>query len=215
MISNFKFQNSNPKGFSLIELLLALAIGMLVMIAATSMLFFVGQLWHQSEDLTQFEEHTESVSQFLEHIFESSGESVAWETLPGNTTLDDEMLSIRVSGELPLFRLEDNSIVASAQVYLQVVADRGLVIDWQTDEQADENENHLNQTVLSKWVKSIEYAYYDLEDDKWEKSAEMEEDDDGNAQIPDFIKLAFLHDDGREALTYVMLPNANAGVPSF
>lgn len=202
-------------GFSLIELLLALTIGMLVMIGATSMLFFVGQLWQTSENMTQFEEHTESVSQFLEHIFESSRERVVWETLPGNTTLDDELLSLRVSGELPLFWLEDNSVVASAQAYLRVVADKGLILDWQTDEQADENQNKLNHTVLSQWVKSMEYAYYDLEDDQWEHAADKVEDDEGNPKMPNFIKLTFMHHDGREAQTYVMLPNANAGVPTF
>jgi len=206
------------RAFTLIELLLALAIGMLVMIAATSMLFFVGQLWQQSEELTQFEEHTESVTQFLEHIFAGNqvgGDGSLWKTVPGETTMEDEVLSVRVSGELPLFALEDNSVIASANVYLRVVSGKGLVIDWQTDEQAAENQNKTNQTVISRWVQSMEYAYYDLENDKWEHAAEMIENDEGAPQIPSFIKLSFVREDGREATSYVMLPSIHSGVPSF
>ena len=213
------------RGFTLIEVLLALSIGMMVMTAASGMLFYVGQLWQNSETATQFEEHTESVSQFLEYILKSGSAEVAtnsnsrsglaWRKLPGSTTLDGEFLSFRVSGDLPLFQLEKSGAVADALVFLHLVEGKGLVLDWQTDVQIQENDKIASQTVLSRWVTAIEYHYYDLEDDNWEASDRMEEDERSQPRFPSYIKLKFTHTDSREAETYVLLPYTNGGFPSF
>lgn len=219
-------------GFTLIEILLAVSIGMMVMMAAAGMLFFVGQLWHHSESHTTFEQHTENVSQFLEHIFEaSSGSSsdneqggnqnggdegpVAWRNLPGDTSLEDQLLSFRVSGELPLFYMEDAARIEEVTAFLKLEQGKGLVLNWQTDDQIREDSDEINQTILSPRVSKLEFYYYDREDNSWTQSEEQEENDDGQPLIPDFVKLSFNHEDGRTDETFVILPNANAGVPSF
>lgn len=276
--------------FTLIEIVLAVAIGGLILAAASEFLFSMANLWAQAETEPLFDEHVESVSQFLEYTFDSTNvqkasgasastgtqngsgnqnqngtdsnntdgntsnssssnrrflthsndsnrsgngvggnntsggnggsaqepatEGISWKKIPGAQNLADEVIAFRVSGELPVF-VEENGFVLEVDAYLNLDKEKGLLLTWQTDLQKNEDSEETYETLLSPWVTQLEYHYFDFEDNEWTASEEMEDDENGEPQTPDFIKLKFVHDDSREREVFILLPNGEAYVPQF
>ena len=66
-----KIQNRKSKirrgGFTLLEILLALALIGLLLVAMNTFVFSMGELWGQRTDVRLFEQHVRAVSRFLEH----------------------------------------------------------------------------------------------------------------------------------------------------
>ena len=55
------------RGFTLLEILLALALVALLLVSLNTFVFSMGELWGQNADVRLFERHTGAVTRFLEH----------------------------------------------------------------------------------------------------------------------------------------------------
>jgi len=53
-------------GFTLLEILLALALVALVLVSMNTFVFSMGELWGRNADLRLFDQHTRAVTRFLE-----------------------------------------------------------------------------------------------------------------------------------------------------
>lgn len=216
-----RIETKKRSGFSLIEVLLAVAIGAMIMTAATSLLFSTSHLWFESENLTVVDEHVVSLTHFVEHAFsaaevneESDSGAISWGKIPGDFSIDGDLLTFRLTGDLPIF-VEEGSFLPEVNCYLKFREDQGLYLIWQSDAMAEENAEDFRETLLSPWVKEMLYCYYDEEAESWDSSDKMESDQDGNPKIPEFLKLKFISDDSTEQESFILLPNANSNVPSY
>lgn len=238
------------KGFTLIEVLMAVLLGGLILTAAASFVFGIFHLTIVAEKEPMFEEHVDATSRFLEFAFSSAlpaeentnrntsaneggegsdqrqqpdtpnpndssskGSAVAWKRIPGESGLNPEALSFRLSGDLPIFVHEEQAFLPDVECWLVFNEDEGLVLRWRTDEMAEESDDETLTAVISPFVDSLTYWYYDQEDDRWEDSDEAEEADEGGKRMPDFIVLTYKHPDEREAKRQLLLPASDSDYP--
>ncbi|MGJ8650096.1 MAG: PulJ/GspJ family protein [Opitutaceae bacterium] len=83
---NSKFDNQSPKrAFTLLEVILAIAITGFVLAAATSFVVSISRIWVDREERHFFEDHVDGVTEFLNACFTSAGMEVAL----GDSTTDN------------------------------------------------------------------------------------------------------------------------------
>ncbi|MEM9226486.1 MAG: prepilin-type N-terminal cleavage/methylation domain-containing protein [Verrucomicrobiota bacterium] len=216
---------SRRRGFTLIEILMAIFLGGLILLAASSYLFALFNIKLKLEERPAYEEHVKGVIRFLDYAFiaaeppegesgeDRQGGTVTFAKYPGADLATDESLSFRLSGELPLF-VDPEEYLSTLTCYLVFNDDDGLSLIWQSDSMAEEDDDDLRRTQLSPYVTSLIYAYYDAEDESWEESEEPEQSDNGGLELPDMIKLVFTHPETEAELTFTLiLPPEENDVP--
>ncbi|WOO40037.1 PulJ/GspJ family protein [Rubellicoccus peritrichatus] len=233
----------HQRGFTLVEILMAVALGGLILVSASAFLMGVFNLSLIAEREPLFEEHVDSTTRFLEYAFSTAlpvpegavNEEVQGTNNQRNTNNqsnsgDDSRPKIswqRIPGEIGLnpealsFRLPgdipifvaEDSYLPEVSCYLVFKDGEGLLLRWRTDEMASEDDDETLTSVISPYVTELIYYYYDREDDKWEDSDEAEQSDEGETMMPDFIGLSFVYPDGREAKRQVLLPAVDSERP--
>lgn len=204
-------------GFSLVEVLLALSIGGLVLIAATALLVTISQAWaNRPATRDAFDAHVNGVSHFLTAVLEEA--SVSSFALPKDKRVDlqypvgfsdaeDPLIHFYLREAPPLFFSPYGS-ATRVHGYLYVHEQEGVSILWFSELQEleknddgrmePEDEDELFKTLVSPFCTEIFYCYYgdegaDPEDIKeWEIDTELEESEKGDGyRIPSFVKLVF------------------------
>jgi len=228
------------KGFSLVEVLLALAIGGLILTAATALLVTISQAWaNRPATRDAFDAHVNGVANFLTAMLEeatlpeginSAKKAISLDRVPGFSETDDPLVRFYLREAPPLFFWPEPGAVASrVHGFLQVDKRDGLRLLWYSDLQEleknekgirePEDEDELFCTVISPFCTEVFYCYYGDKDDsdndlkKWEITDELEEDiNDGDFRLPAFVKLVFKWDE--ENLERVVSLAIDRPVPS-
>lgn len=209
------------KGFSLVEVLLALSIGGLVLIAATALLVTISQAWaNRPATRDAFDAHVNGVSHFLTAVLEEA--SVSSFALPKDQRVDlqypvgfsdaeDPLIHFYLREAPPLFFSPYGS-ANRVHGYLYPDEQDGLSILWFSELQElekndqgrmePEDEDELRKTLVSPFCEEIYYCYYGEEDaapddiKEWEIKNELEESEKTDGyRIPAFVKLVFRWDD--------------------
>ncbi|WP_309397411.1 prepilin-type N-terminal cleavage/methylation domain-containing protein [Cerasicoccus maritimus] len=222
MDTNRSFQGhhrrSRMAGFTLIEVLLVVGLSSLLLTAAVSLVFGLMSLKTSAEGAPQRDEHIANVRRFMEYAFaeaqpienlgdeggEAPEDAVSWRQLPGLSGLNEMALAFRLPGKIPL--LSDNELYApEVDCYLRFVEDEGLYLYWQSDAMASEDTDDLRRSLVSPLVTKLEYLWYDENDERWDVSEEMEDNDEGENTAPQFIRLSFGQDKKNKAVTALLL----------
>ena len=208
---------NKKQGFSMVEVLLALAIGGLVLTAATSLLITISNAWaNRPATRDAFDAHVNGVANFLSAIIEEA-------TLPtlsraGDHTVDLQRPVGYSDSEDPLihFFLREGppllvwpvGTVSRVHCFFHFEESEGLSLLWYSELQElekndegkmePEDEDDLFKTKISPFCTEIFYCYYGEEnansDDlkEWEIVTDLEENiQTGKYRIPDFMKLVF------------------------
>ncbi|MEO0795333.1 MAG: prepilin-type N-terminal cleavage/methylation domain-containing protein [Verrucomicrobiota bacterium] len=223
------------RGFTLIEVILVVALGGVLLLSAASLVFGMFQLKVAVDSAPQQDEHIANLRRFLEYAFtqakpiNNTGEQgidggaangdddtaeppVAWKNLPGTSDLNEMTLAFRLPGDVPLF-VDDAQYLPAVDCYLVFEEGEGLYLHWQSDAMADEDTDDLRTTLLSPLVTKVEYYWYDAEDEDWEISEESEENDEGEETVPDFIRLTFVGDRDNPPTALLLLPPSDPEIP--
>jgi prepilin-type N-terminal cleavage/methylation domain-containing protein len=210
-------------GFSLVEVLLALAIGGLILTAATSLLVTISQAWaNRPATRDAFDAHVNGVANFLTAMLEeatlrdglnSQKKAITLDRAPGFSESDDPLVRFYLREAPPLFFWpEPGSVASRVHVFLQIDEREGLRLLWYSDLQdleknekgirEPEDDDELFCTVVSPFCTEVFYCYYGDEDDtdndlkRWEIVDELDEDiDSGDFRLPAFAKLVFKWDE--------------------
>ena len=207
----------NKRGFSMIELLLAMAIGGMLLVGAVSLLVTVSQAWaNRPATRDAFDAHVNGVANFLHATLEEASLPQANRT--GNSVVDlqrpvgfsdsDEPLVHFYLREAPPLFVWPNGVATRVHTYLYFDDREGLSFLWFSELQEleknekgklePEDESDLRKTPISSFCDEIFYCYYGDEDDKerdikeWKVEDDLEENiQSGKFRIPAFIKLVF------------------------
>ena len=173
-------------GFSLVEVLLALAIGGLILTAATSLLVTISQAWaNRPATRDAFDAHVNGVANFLTAMLEeatltdglnSQKKAITLDRAPGFSESDDPLVRFYLREAPPLFFWpEPGSVASRVHVFLQVDDRDGLRLLWYSDLQdleknekgirEPEDDDELFCTVVSPFCTEVFYCYYGDEDD--------------------------------------------------
>ncbi len=215
--------NKNNTGFTLIEMLLTLAIVGTVMTALSFHIFALSQIWLDDTEHDFFEQHAEGVAMFLNTALaqsqpapEEGAESfpVQWARPPDWSEFQPPLLMFRQTEAPPLF-VREGIRLPDVVCYLHFDSRDGLSFLWYSELQEEfERVDDLFRTRLSEWVKRIEYCYYDAETDQWDTVERPLEDNDDAYLLPQFLRLHFEYED-ESTVRNVFLPQSNRDVPLF
>ncbi|MBG29002.1 MAG: hypothetical protein CMI31_03220 [Opitutae bacterium] len=214
------------KGFTLIEVLLALAVASLILIAATSLLVTLSRAWAERPAAREaFDAHVNGVARFLTTTL---SKAVPTPLLPNEPAirLDRPIGLDEIDAPLISFSLKDappvlywpREATAGVTCFLSFDEEEGLSILWFSSLQEMEpdaggklalkDEDQLFKTLLSPLVSQVSYCYYGEEDDPPEAEKEWREEDEleenlaaDKYRMPTFLKLFFQNDDAERIIT--------------
>ena len=208
-----------PRGFSLIEVLLALAIGGILLMTASSLLVTISQAWaNRPATRDAFDAHVNGVAHFLTAVLEEASHEgsdvksteVIKLSLPvGFSESDDPLIKFYLR-EAPPFFYWPHGFACRVHSYLLFEEDEGLYFLWYSDLQEMEkgedgtpqlvDEDEIFRSLISPYFKEVYYCYFGEEEDSetadqdkhWYIESELEENiNTGKFRLPEFIKIVF------------------------
>jgi prepilin-type N-terminal cleavage/methylation domain-containing protein len=179
-----------PRGFTFLEVTVAIALLSMVLFAGGQILFSMLQALEIAQTSPRHSQHADSVARFLTESFQqcveraaSRSESPAWKVPPGQS---EEALYFELAGGHPYF-VTSTYPAPNAQAYLVYTKESGLEI-WWTFQQAQatapqggrsnraaRNQNPLLRFELSSFVTDMEYVYA-KEGEGWEYVSATQDD---------------------------------------
>lgn len=211
-------------GFTLLEVMLAVALGAVIMTVATMFVFSMAELWGAGANERLFKKHTRGVSRFFERSMQqassryATGEDAApvfwmdWEG-DGNATVQYLSFELDTSpGALVWPEQPMPSVVCS----LDLDAREGLFLLWRSRLEADFAEEPPRRTLVSPFVKELRYHYIDyaVEYPEWEVLSEPKQNADQSYVIPQRLELVFDYK-GASVPRQLALPTAQKGLPLY
>lgn len=212
---------SMRKGFSLVEVLLALAIGGLVLMAASALLVTISQSWaNRPATRDAFDAHVNGVAHFLTAILEEAtapgfvgkdNHAVGLGRPVGFSESDDPLIRFYLRAAPPLF-FWPYGPATRVHAYMNLDGRDGLNLLWFSElqelemnkkgEREPADEDDLFRTLVSPFCDEMYFCYYGEEDSgpddikDWEIKKDLEENlQSGKFRLPDFIKLVFKWDE--------------------
>ncbi len=210
-----------PPGFSLIEVLLALAVGGIVLMAASSLLVTISQAWaNRPATRDAFDAHVNGIAHFLTAVLEEATnldenskemDAIHLARPVGFSETDDPLLAIYLR-EAPPFFYWPHGLASRVHANLLFEEGEGLYFLWYSELQEMEkdesgqlqlaDEDQLFRTQISPYFDEVFYCYFGdvdapnenipVEEKRWNILPELEENvETGKFRMPDFIKIVF------------------------
>lgn len=209
-----------PKAFTLLELLLSLALVGLLLVAMNQFIFSMGELWGRGVDVRLFEQHVRAVTRFVEQTLHSAAQPTA----KGEQALAIQEIRLPdgPTGSLLTFELLEGSRVLpwpgtplpDVVCALGVRQDRGLVLYWHSRLEQHFADEPPRAAVLTPLVTGLSYDYYDANFNSWQNLPTPQRDRNGQWQLPTRLRLRFTYGKlTRE--TIVTVPPAVQTLPLF
>jgi prepilin-type N-terminal cleavage/methylation domain-containing protein len=185
-------------GFSLIEVLLALALLASLLVALNFFIFSMGEIWGQNRERRLFDQHVRAVTRYVEDLLRRGAMS-AGPASPGLQTT--EILSEH--GTVPLLTFElpagdrvlpwPGDPLPDVRCSLAADAGRGLLVYWQSRWEIGFDREPPRAVVVSPLVTSIGYDYYNREFQAWQNHETPVRDPTGKYEVPTRLRLHFAH----------------------
>ena len=211
-------------GFTVIEILVSLALVGLVLVGLNTFLFSMGELWGRGSDTRLFDQHVRAVSRFLERELRSA----AWPPavpagIPGLKAEEIKAQS-GISGPLLTFELREGSrlfvwpehSLPDVVCALAVRDGAGLMLLWHSRLESDFEDDPPRETVLSPFVTALQYEYYDPDFKSWRSESSLRRSREGGDtyDVPQRLRLSFKQG-GLAQDTTITLPSVAEGLPTF
>lgn len=207
------FPRKSTAAFTLLELLLALALLTLLVTALLTFVFSMGEIWGRGGEKRLFEQHVNAVTRHVESLLLRA----AW---PHGGTAATEPFAVREvraasapSAVLLGFDLLEGDRLLEwpgeplpeVRCQLAVEPGRGLVIYWQSLLEADAGEKAPRTALVSPLVISLTYAYRDPRTGSWRIERSLRRSATNEWLLPNRLVLAF-REDAFEATREITLP---------
>ncbi|MEA2067847.1 MAG: prepilin-type N-terminal cleavage/methylation domain-containing protein [Verrucomicrobiota bacterium] len=200
--------NHRPlRGFTFLELLLAMAISGIILGASGQLMFSFAHFWKQSELEPRYAHHVDGVVSFLQYCFDQSenlsGNQVrrfSWEVPPEETK---PTIHFRLETAPPFFVTE---IRPSPQVDAWVVfdEDQGLSLLWHIPAELTEGKIELLRTPISPWVEDVEVGYLDSVANVWKYESYADDSKSKTRPAPQALRILF-NQNGRAQTRHIRM----------
>ncbi len=210
---------SSPRAFTLVEVVLALALLAAVLYAMSVFMFSMGELWGESRQQRLFEQHVRAVTRHLEGMLQRGalrpkperGLRVA--AAPGISALGAPRLTFELPAGDRILPWPGPPL-PDVECALDVVPERGLVLQWQSRWELGFNTATPRTLVVSPLVRRIDYEYYQPQAQAWQKQSSPVRGARDRWELPSRLWLHFQHD-RFSADTVVRVPAPLAALPAF
>jgi prepilin-type N-terminal cleavage/methylation domain-containing protein len=151
------------RGFTLLEILLSLAILAGVLVALNSLLFGIVGGWGEGRDRRLFDQHRRALARQLGDAVRDAAEA------PGGTPLAIRKQAWAGRGEepRPAWSLPEGGRLATwageplpdVDFTMEVDEEKGLVVGWRSRAEVDGEADRWHEAVVSPFVRRLEFAY--------------------------------------------------------
>ena len=210
-----------PRGFTLIEVLLSMALVGLVLVGLNMFVFSMGELWGRNTDVRLFDQHVRAVTRYLQRELlratlppaaSVNATPVGVQPVTAEGRSQENLVTYMELSGSRILRWPDNPL---PEVFcsLQVRRDQGLFMLWHSD-----LENHFNvdpprEALISPFVTALAYDYFDTDFNKWTTETALRTDPSGNPLAPQRLRITFSYDRlTRQAV--ITVPAAKQGLPN-
>lgn len=212
------FPVRSSRGFTLVEVLVSLAILSMMVTALFTLVFSMGEIWGRRGGKRLFGQHVNAVTRHVESLLRRG----AW---PRGGVGEDEPFTIREvrtsNGNANLVGfdlLEGDRLMRwpeanlpEVECNLGVERDRGLILYWRSRLEKAEKTDPPRSLVISPFVTKISYAYHDANGDSWRKEDDLRRGPAGEWVLPDRLIIVFKQDQFEEQRE-LTLPLGGGGV---
>jgi prepilin-type N-terminal cleavage/methylation domain-containing protein len=207
-------------GFTLLELLLSLALIGMLLVAMNQFIFSMGELWGRGTDVRLFDRHVRAVTRYVDQTLRSTALptalgvqalSVQEIRTPDGTT--EDLLSFELPAGSRVLPWGDTPL-PDVVCALGLRPDQGLILYWHSRFETHFADEPPRATVLSPLVTAVSYDYNNAGFDSWQSYPALQRDASGQWQLPTRLRLRFTY--GRMTReTVVNLPVASQALPLF
>lgn len=208
----------------MLEVMVAVFIGAMLLVATTTLIFSMGELWGKGANVWLFQKHVRGVSRFLEQSIQTTswklpqGEArtpVYWSEWNSREYLNKPLLTFEME-KSPGVLVWPGARLPYVVCSLEFVEDEGLFMLWRSRLEENFDEESPRKTLISPFVKGLKYYYLDYEEEgaEWEVFDQPEKETDGSYTLPQRIELVFEYE-GQEEKRQIVLPAIFNGVPIF
>ena len=210
---------------SLIEVLIALAIAGFVLTSAISFLISISDIWAKREQVYSFYEHADGVTEFLEtsiaqseyikdsetstnlkgnsfssNVIESNPNenlSIDWANPKFFDFNNEPLLKFFIRRETPLLANNYDVLPIENTAYLYLDEEGLSILHHSILQDKFESERDYKRTMLSPFVVSLEYIYWNQENEIWEIENEPieQKNSEEKYEIPNYIKIKFIKEE--------------------
>lgn len=207
-------------GFTLLEILLSLALVSLLLVALNTFVFSMGELWGQRTDVRLFDQHVRAVSRFLEHELraaalppaaQANSRPIALQEIQPQNGMMEKMLTFELPGGSRLFRWPERPL-PEVVCSFQARQNEGLVMLWHSRLEKNFDTDPPRETVITPFVTAMSYDYYDPDTTRWSTETAVKTDPQGQPMTPQRMRLKFAYNKlTRESV--IVLPTPGEGLP--
>jgi prepilin-type N-terminal cleavage/methylation domain-containing protein len=189
--------NARPsRGFTLLETLISLALLAVLMLTINTFLFSMTELWGGKRDQRLFDQHVRAASRLVRETLEMAtiapgAAGVAIKEVADGLGSTEPRLSFLLADAGRLADWPEHPL-PDVDFSLYVDLEKGLALQWQSRLEINRDRTDLHDTILSPFVKSLAYEYYDADLKTWKLEEEPVHDTGGTAwKKPARIHLRF------------------------
>ena len=207
-------------GFTLIEILLALALVALLLIALNTFVFSMSELWGQRTEPRLFDQHVRAVTRFLEHELRAAAlppaarpnsKPIALQEVRPQNGLMEKMLTFELPAGSRLFNWPERPL-PEVVCSFQARPNEGLILLWHSRLEKNFDTDPPRETLVTPLVSGLSYDYYDADTSRWTTETTLKMDSQGQPMTPDRLRLKFTYGKlTRE--TVVTLPTPGEALP--
>jgi prepilin-type N-terminal cleavage/methylation domain-containing protein len=210
------------RGFTLVEMMLALALVGLVMVGLNTFIFSMTELWGRNLEPRRFDQHVRAVTRYLESELRAAAlpptaardrPGIAPAEVRNEAGVTEELLTFELPAGSRLFTWPERPL-PDVVCALAVRREVGLVLLWHSRLERDFESDAPRELVLTPLATGIAYEYYDPAFRKWETVPALRKTATGELERPGRLRLSFTHGAlKRDSL--ITLPTATEGLPVY
>ena len=175
------------RGFTLIETLVSLALLGILLVTLNTFLFSMSELWGGRRDQRLFDQHVRAATRQLSETLTSATVGIG---AKGCSIKDVHGFDGTMTPRLTFLladagRLADwpEAPLPDVDFSLYVQPELGLVLKWQSRLEIERDANDQHETILSPFVTSIAYEYFDADLKRWKIEEEPLRDTGGATYV--------------------------------
>jgi prepilin-type N-terminal cleavage/methylation domain-containing protein len=210
---------SRRSGFTLLEILLALALVGMILVALNTFIFSMGELWGRNSEVRLFNQHVNAVTRFVGDTlqtaaFPPSARANSVPVAPVQVTpqsgVADNLISFYLPAGCRLLNWADRPL-PEVNCSLQARPNDGLYLLWQSDLELNFGTFPPRETLITPLVTALKYDYYDPVGKTWTTVTTLNLDPNNQPLVPERLRLCFSYGKLYRETT-VVVPEALQGL---
>jgi len=209
-------------GFTLLEILISLALVSVVLVSLNTFVFSMGELWGRNSDVRLFDRHVRAVTRFLNRelrvaslppFAQPNTTPVGLQEVRPQGGASDKLLTFELPAGSRLLTWPDRPL-PEVVCSLQVRPNEGLILLWHSRLEKNFDTDPPRETVITPLVAAMSYDYYDSQTNRWSTETQLKLDGDGNPMVPQRLRLRFVYEK-LSTETVVTLVTPGQALPPF